>query len=227
MYAEELLDNIKTAFIKNFGSEFKRGSMIREVPIAFDPHFEKCLRRAQNKNINGKKNSGTSKEGSSDSRSKQTSLRNNDEDDAVDGEGGDVDEEEDENEDGKVGSPSGGGNEIMSARARLKQRALNNKGNSGSKKSSGKKGSGGGSMKEGTVWRDGSHSSKKLSKSAELELDFSKKNQKNDGESVVDDDELRLREYQVKDTHSLKPFPFLFFFFLLCPMFSCVLFFEK
>mmetsp|Transcript_15478 Transcript_15478/g.18350 ORF Transcript_15478/g.18350 Transcript_15478/m.18350 type:complete len:616 (+) Transcript_15478:19-1866(+) len=198
IYAEELLDNLKSAFVKNFASEFKRGLMINsnKLPIPFDEHFEKCLRRSQNK-FNGSKKTGStgaSSGSSSSSSHKNNQRKDNNNDDNVD------ENENDDDISNTNDKESGSLDETMSARAKLRARVAANKGggaSGGSKKSSSNSGKAS-SGKEGTVWRDGSSSKKKLSKSAELELDFSKKNKNPENGAEMNEDDERLKEYQEK-----------------------------
>ena len=218
VYAEELLESVKSQFVKIFGADLLkqvqggRGCInCAGLPLKFDKHFDKCLARVENKSKSARARDGKGRHSTA----------------GEDGEGEDGDADEDGDDDGN-GSPSpsesasngaAGDDEtdaqsIASARARLAARAGRRgkgrpvKTNSGGGSSgnsdpqgeamdreSGKKKS---AKKEGTVWRDGSNLNKKISKSEAASLDFSKKKQGGDDEAGLSEDDLRLKEYQEK-----------------------------
>jgi signal recognition particle receptor subunit alpha len=224
VYAEELVESVKAQFVKVFGADLAkqvqggRGCIsCASLPLNFDKHFDKCLSRVDR---NAKqKRAGSVRGGKVDGHGGGAV----DEDEAKESKNGDgATGSAPGTAEGKGSTPAEGAaadaelndeDAIMSARARLAARA----GRRGKGGRPGKTASGGGSSassdapgdssekdggkkkggkKEGTVWRDGSNSNKKISKSEAASLDFSKKPQEE--EAGLSEDDLRLKEYQEK-----------------------------
>lgn len=216
-YAEELLDAVKSQFIKLYQVDLAKQLQggkgcinCAKLPIKFDKYFDKCLLRVDHRGRQFQENSRLIDPENKEGDRIRTSTVGDESD-----EDNHYSEESETREDNSIVHDNDG-NEIISARAKLMMRAgRRGKGMRPTAKAlrggttegrneiqreitEGKKKA---PKKERTIWRDGSNMKKKISESEVAALDFSKRPQNRlsfESDKILSEDDLRLREYQDK-----------------------------
>mmetsp|Transcript_98687 Transcript_98687/g.282118 ORF Transcript_98687/g.282118 Transcript_98687/m.282118 type:complete len:601 (+) Transcript_98687:659-2461(+) len=192
LYIEDLLEGMKAQFVKLFAAEIKAMNA-STYPLPFDEPFEKCLRKAQRKALDVKKEVASKRSlVTPPSPNRRKGQPTPDEDDVGEGEGDD--------DEAAAGGEQAEFKNMMSARAALAERAASGGGGKRRpKKTSSKEGTGGDGdeggkngkkVKKMTQWHDGT--AKKLTKKQKEALNRSAKDF--DG----NEDDAQLAEYQAK-----------------------------